>query len=204
MRYKVYPIQIWFLDDDLQQSAQSLSNKYLISTINGCFNALIATRMYYIGIRSTKFYKYYFDKERVFETLDKYFPVWPLAIAPKFKTYSSKTSKWCRMCKEHYEYVKQYLAYCLEEYEYRFQKVHGLVKFIEWEEFDAPKLKIQSANIKKIVIPWKCLNPKYRKKNIIEGYRLQYKHLIKDPFAEYSTTRRDIPSWIVDNYMLEL
>lgn len=202
MRYKAYPIQIWFLDDDLCMSAQYLSNKYLNATINGCFNALVSSRMYYIGIRSVKFYKYYFSKERVFETTDKFFPSWPLPYAPKFKSYDTKTTKWCRMCKEHYDYVKQYLTYCLGEYEYRFGKQHQLDKFLEWDQFDAPTIPIKNANLKKLVLPWKCLNPKYRKKDIVEGYRLQYKHLIKDPFGEYSTTRRDIPSWLLDNYMI--
>jgi hypothetical protein len=61
---KRYPIQIFFLSEDLVESATWLSNKYLIKTITGCMQALVATRFYFIGIRSAKFYRYYFDKIR--------------------------------------------------------------------------------------------------------------------------------------------
>ena len=104
--------------------------------------------------------------------MDKFFPIWPLKQKPKFMQYSSKESKWTRKCAEHYEYIKKYMSILLDEYLYRFNKEHGLAKFIEWEEFDAPKLNIPYGKLSKIVLPWKVIDPQYRKVNIIDGYRL--------------------------------
>lgn len=195
---KRYPIQIWFLSEDMQQSAEWLSNKHLVKTINGCMNALLATRFYYIGIRTPKFYKYYFDKERKRETLDRFFPCWPLKQKPSYMAYKTKTSKWCRMCREHYDYVKQYMAVLLQEYEYRYKKPHGLSRFIEWLEFDAPELSIPEGKLTVISLPWKCLNPKYRDKDICQGYRNQYKAVMTNDgikLADYKN--RDIPEFLV-------
>ena len=75
------------------------------------------------------------------------------------------------MCKEHYDYVKEYLRALLDEYQIRFNKEHGLSKFIAWLDEDAPSLNIASANISSISIPWKCLNPRWRRKNLVDGYR---------------------------------
>lgn len=113
---KTYPIQIWFLDDDLRKSAEYQTNKSLLKSIDGCFQALVAARLYFIGIRSKIFFKHYFSTEKVHETMDRFFPLWPLKRRPSFQNYSSKTSKWTRMCLEHYSYVKLYLRFLLDEY----------------------------------------------------------------------------------------
>lgn len=195
---KRYPIQIFFLSEDLVESATWLSNKYLIKSITGCMQALVATRFYFVGIRSAKFYKYYFDKCRKQETLDTFFPLWPLKQKPPFNNYSSKTSKWCRMCKEHYEYVKSYLQILLDEYTYRFNKEHGLTRFLEWENLDAPQLKIPEGHLKKIQIPWKNLNPKFRDKNIQLGYRKQYTAILNNYDIKIDDfTKRDIPVFLI-------
>lgn len=55
-----------------------------MKSISGCMQALIATRFYFIGIRSKKFWSYFFDKVRKDETMDKFFPLWPLKQTPKF------------------------------------------------------------------------------------------------------------------------
>ena len=152
----------------------------------------------YIGIRSAKFYKYYFDKVRRSETMEHFFPLWPLRQAPPFNQYSSKTSKWCRQCKEHYDYIKTYMDVLLQEYEYRNKKPHGLEKFLEWLECDAPQMNIPQGNIKKIVVPWKVLNPKYRRKDIQLGYRLQYKALLENDGIKITDFKnRDIPEFLM-------
>lgn len=167
--------------------------------------ALIAARFYFIGIHSSKFYKYYFDKEHRDETLDKFFPLWPLKQKPSFMQYSTKESKWTRKCKEHYDYVKHYLNILLDEYAYRFSKVHGLSKFAEWLEFDAPPLSIPEARLSKITLPWKTLDIRFRRKDIVEGYRLQYMHMIRqNPMSEYVNTKRDVPDFIIKHFRLDL
>lgn len=198
MKIRRYPIQIWFLSENLKQSAEWLSNKQLIKTITGCMHALNATRFYFIGIRTPKFYKYYFDKEHKQETLNRFFPHWPLKQKPLFNQYKSKTSKWTRMCNEHYEYIKNYLQILLDEYLYRYQKPHNLVKFLDWLNFDAPKLNIPLGHIKKIIIPWKNLNPKFRRKDIYSGYRLQYKKLLENDGIKIDDFKnRDMPEFLI-------
>lgn len=199
MKFKNYTIQIWFIDDDLKKSAEYLTNSLLNKTINGCYQALVATYFYFYGIRSAKFYKYSFNKDHKAETMDKLFPAWPLKLNPKFANYGSRQSKWCRKCKEHFDYIKTYMQICCDEYEYRTGKAHGLSKFIEWLEYDAPFIKIPIGNVKKINLEWKVLNPKYRRKNIIEGYRLQYKSIIvNNGLKESEFMKRDIPSFLIE------
>jgi hypothetical protein len=203
MKFRKFPIQIYFLDNDLSLSAKYQTNKSLVKCITGCMQALICTRFYFIGLRNKKFYKYYFDKERKEETMERFFPLWPLKQSPKFMQYTSKESKWTRKCKEHYDYVKQYLDILLEEYLYRFGKEHGLAKFSEWLNFDAPKLNIPIGNISKIILPWKVLDIKYRRKNIIEGYRLKFLSTIEKPDIDFLKTKRDIPDFVLEHFKLD-
>ena len=199
MHHKQYPIQIWFLSEDLEQSAQWLTNKHLVKTINGCMNALIAARFYYIGIRTPKFYKYFFDADHKQETLDRFFPLWPLRQRPSFNTYKTKVSKWCRMCSEHYSYVKRYLDILLQEYEFRYKKMHGLSKFLDWLENDAPKLPIHEGKLAKVVVPWECLKPRFRDKDICAGYRKQFKAVVENDGGPKVTDYkcRDIPEFLL-------
>lgn len=43
----------------------------------------------------------------------------------------------------------------------------------------------------------KNLPPKYRKKNIVEGYRLWYSDQIYDPIEKYADVKRDIPEFLI-------
>ena len=205
-RPKTYPIQIWFLDSDLQKSAECMTNKALVASADGCFHALVSARLYFIGIRTKAFYKHYFSKDAWPETRDRFFPLWPLKKSPSFMSYTTKASKWCWMCLEHYEYVKEYLRVLLGEYEFRFGKQHGLAKYLEWEEIDAPKLSIPRGNIKKLCLPWKCLDPRWRRKDIIEGYRLQFVNSFEDDdaFKAYNGSKRDMPDFVVKHFKLDI
>lgn len=198
-RPKIYPIQIWFLDDDLQKSAEYLSNKFLYKTINGCMQALIAARFYFIGIRNKKFYKYFFSKERKQQTMDKYFPLWPMEKPPLFSNYDTKQSKWTRKCLEHIEYVKTYLDILCLEYEFRFKKQSSVEKFLEWLDNDAPKINIPKGNIAKIILEWKSIDPKFRNKDIIKGYRNKYKAIFQNDGIQIKDfTNRDIPEFLIE------
>lgn len=159
--------------------------------------ALITTRFYFIGIRNKKIYNYLFDNIRKDETMDKYFPLWPLKQKPSFMQYSSKESKWTRKCKEHYDYVKQYFNILLDEYTYRFGKEHDLQKLLEWLEFDAPLLNIPLGKLSKITLPWKSIDKKFRRKNIIDGYRLQFMNSLEvKPDIAFLKTKRDTPKFV--------
>lgn len=204
MRPKTYPIQIWILDDDMIQSAQQLPDKQLSKTVLGCMQALVAARLYCNGIRSMRFYKYYFDKARKDETMDKFFPLWPFSNKPSFQQYGTQTSKWCRKCKEHFDFVQEYMRICLEEYLFRFAKEHAVSKFLEWNVVDAPSLKVPEAHLKRIVFPWKVLPPKFRSKDICAGYKKHLKSILdKDGGVQIgSYSKRDIPEFLLEESTL--
>ena len=162
-----------------------LDNKRLNSSIDGCIKALVDARLWCAGIKSAKFYKYYFGTDKILETMDKLFPCWPLHRPPGFLKFDSKESKWKKIKKNHYDYVLRYLNYLFTEYSYRFKREHESFKFIEWELVDAPKIQLKDAKLSKIVLPWKNINPKYRSKDIIESYRRQYKSIIGHPITAY-------------------
>lgn len=202
MKPKTYPIQIWHLDEDPIVSASYLSNGLLHKTIKGCIQALLATRFYCIGIRNKKFYKHYFSKEQKIETMDKFFPLWPFEKPPMFTGYDSRQSKWCRKCKEHMDYIVKYLEALVLEYEFRFKKSHSGAKFLEWTMNDAPQLKLPSAHLAKVTFEWKCLNPMYRKKNVIDGYRAQCNAMLQnDGIKIRDFTNRDIPKFFISESM---
>ena len=204
--HKFSSVQIWFLDADLQKSAEYLPNDALIKTISGCFQALVCTRFYFAGIRNKKAYKHFFDDDHKDETMEQFFPLWPLKQKPAFTHYTSRTSKWCRMCKEHYDYISKYLDILLLEYEYRYHKPHGLLKFVEWQMVDAPSLPIPVGNLKEINIPWKVLKLRYRRTDIIQGYRIQLMSSFEgdDPLKAYSGSNRDIPDFVVKHFNIGL
>lgn len=204
MKNKFYPIQIMFLDENLNKSAEYQTNKTLIKSINGCIQALLSARFYYNGIRSKKIYDWYFNKEKLLLSLQDFFPGWPLKKKPSYSQYSSRTSKWCRQCKEHYDLVMKYLDIMLLEYDYRFNKQHNSQIIYDWILMQAPELKIPYANLNKIVLPWKCLNPKYRKRDIVQGYRTQYLYSIEEPFEAYNDSKRDIPDFVLQFFNLDI
>ena len=136
--------------------------------------------------------------------MDKLFPCWPLRRCPSFIRFGSKETRWTRMCKNHYDYIVRYLELLLDEYAFRYKKEHENAKFAEWERFDAPKISLKEVKLVKIVLPWKNINPKYRSKDIVQSYRRQYKAYIGHPITAYSDTPRDIPEWIMADYVAEV
>jgi hypothetical protein len=147
MKHKKWPIYIWFLDKDLQKSAESMTDKALLRSIDGCIGALLSTYFYMIGIRSKKFYDYFFAKDHMQETMDRFFPNWPSNRKPSYAAYSRKESKWCRMCLENYNYVKDYLVVLLEEAAYRDGQEHGLASIQRWIEYDMPHIDLPAAGL---------------------------------------------------------
>ena len=101
-----------------------MSNKLLKKTIDGCIQAIVNARLYCAGIRSPKFYKHYFGRDKIQETMDRLFPCWPLHRFPGFLKFSSRESKWARICKNHYDYILRYLDFLLNEHAFRFKREH--------------------------------------------------------------------------------
>ena len=203
-KFKQSSILIWFLDEDLRKSAEYLTNIALGKTIDGCFATMSTALLYFIGNRNKKAYEYYFGRDKKEETMDRFFPAWPFRKSPQFRYYTSHPAKWVRMCKEHFDYVKAYFDALLDEYEYRFGRRHPLANFSDWVDADMTR-KIPEAHIKAIALPWKSLKLKFRRKDIIEGYRLQYADVFLwgDPHAAYLNSNRDIPDFVMKMFNLE-
>lgn len=203
MKHKKFTVYIWFLDADLQKSASFLTNGTLMKSIDGCIGAIISTYFYFIGIRSKKFYDYYFSKDNTDETMLRFFPNWPLNKKPHFSSYSHKESKWCRMCHENFDYIVSYLTVLLDEYAYRNGKSHINANFIDWLALDMPHMDFPYANVN-VILPWKTLDLKFRRENIIDGYRLKFMSTFEDddPFKAYHNVPRDIPEFVCKHYSL--
>lgn len=189
-------VQIWFLDADPVKSAEYQTNHTLVKSIDGCYNALCAARFYFSGIRNRKFYEHFFGKGWKDGEGGRICPDWPLKARPPFKFYTAKFSKWCRKCREHYEYTLGFMEALLAEYEFRFRRQHGLARYAEWERRNS--LNVPAGNLKKIDFPWKSLSLKYRRKDIVQGFRLQFMSQLEgdDPYLAYRGSCRDIPDFV--------
>lgn len=202
MKHKRWPVHIWFLDEDLHKSASYLTDKALLKSINGCVGALMSTYLYMIGIRSKKFYDYFFAKERYKETMDRFFPNWPLNKKPSFAAYNRRESKWCKMCFENWSYAKEYLSILLDEIAYRDGSENENALLLRWIDIDMPHIDLSKARISKVVLPWKAIDPRFRRVDVIEGYRLQFMSMFEDndPFRAYGNCRRDIPDFVIRHF----
>lgn len=202
MKHKRWPIYIWFLDKDLHMSAKYMTDKALLRSIDGCIGAIVSTYFYLIGIRSKKFYDYYFAKERLQGTMDRFFPNWPLSKKPSFAAYGHRESKWCKSCRENYDYLVNYLKMLFDEHEYRNASPHESTSFIDWLEMDMPHIELPHAGIDSIVLPWKVVEPRFRRVDVVAGYRLQFMSLFEDndPFKAYGSCKRNIPQFVIDHF----
>lgn len=202
MKTKRWPIYIWFLDDDLEVSASYLTDKALLRSIDGCIGAIVSTIFYTVGIRTKKFYDYYFNKENSTSTMTRFFPNWPLHKKPTFAAYNRRESKWCKSCGENFDYCKSYLDILFREFEYREGVPHESYAFMLWLELDAPHIDIAHIGIEHIYLPWKVVEPKHRRQNIVDGYRQQFMASFEndDPFAAYGSCKRDIPRFVLEHF----
>ena len=196
---------ILFLDKDPAASAQALTNYHLETGIKGASQTLLCTLFYLVGIRNRTIFSHYVSTDRWDDTKAKYFPNWPMKAMPRFSYYSSPEAKWCRKCADHYRLVSDYLGEMLDEHEFRTGGEHELRKLYEFLRitpmelgvrygYKLPSLKDPS----KVQLPWKSLPVKFRKKDIIEGYRSYYRSLIISPLDAFLGTKRDVPDFLAD------
>jgi hypothetical protein len=206
MRF-IHPI-ILFLDEDLQKSAQFLTNRFLSLNIKNCCQVLVCSLLYNVGIRSKRFCDYYFCNDRKEESIRKFFPTWPLKKPPSFVSYNSQEAKWCRKCQNHFEVILNYFEFLLDEYGFRYGHDHELYDMLYFMKIAPMDCSIRTGvrlvyvqNLK-IVLPWKNLPIRFRKRDIIEGYRNYYCTQIVDPMLDYENSKRDIPDFILKNRIL--
>lgn len=206
MSKKAYSIHIWFLDNDLVASAQMLTDKALKKSIDGCIGALTSTCMYLTGIRNKKICECLFSKDNRQTTLIERFPGWPLKKDPSFSSYSWKESKWCRMCHENLGLTIDYLSILLDEWIWRHSSTFPAHSMIDWARNLPVFIDFPYAGLDKAVLPWKCIDSKFRTEDIISGYRKQYCAMQiddGDPFAAYARCKRDIPEFVVEEFNLD-
>lgn len=205
MKHKKWPIYIWFLDNDLRKSAEFLTDKALLRSIDSCIGILMSTYFYMIGIRSKKIYDYFFSKERIDETMSRFFPSWPFKKKPSFNAYSRKESKWCRMCYENWSYAREYLSILLDETAYRNGSESEKAAFLNWLDYGMPSIDLPRVHLDKVYLPWKVVDPKFRRVDVIEGYRLQFMSTFEDndPFKAYGSCKRDIPEFVLKHFNMQ-
>lgn len=173
----------------------------LDKSIEGCFCALSCAILYFSGIRNKKAHKYMFSRERKAETLDRLFAGWPFVSPPQMKYWTSRACRWTRSCGEYFRYVKAYFDILLTEYESRRGRRHRRAPVSEWIDC-CMQVKVPDAGVKTVVLPWKSLKQRFRRRDVIEGYRLQYDDTFVqgDPVQAYMTTDRDIPDFLASKY----
>lgn len=205
-RKKQYNIHVWFLDNDLEKSAQMLTDLCLNKTINACINCIMSVHMHLVGIRSKKFYSHFFSEDNIQSTMASKFAGWPLKKRPSFSAYQWKESKWCRMCHENLDLMVDYLSILLDEYIWRHSRSHLAQSVLEWLKSDEVLISFPYAGINDIILPWKSVDPQYRTEDVIEGYRKQFcatQIEDGDAFSAYSNCRRDIPDFVVETFSLD-
>ena len=202
---------VWILDEDLSRSAKFLPNKMLELNIRHLMSCLFLARCYFLGIRTQAIFKWKFSKDNIEDTLSDMFPLEnPISMKSmgkfSFSSYSNRTAKWCRKCKEHYMVFKNYLRECLAEEEFRFGKIRKSHAFGEIlvDSNDGFEDKIPLGNLSKVVYEWKSIPVKFRCKDILEGYRKLFLSKVEDPFEEYAMTKRDIPDFVMKRFKLDL
>lgn len=202
MKHKKWLIHIWFLDRDLQKSASFLTDKALLKSVDGCIGAMLSTYFYFIGIRSKKFYDWFFAKEQVQDTMNRFFLNWPLTKKPSFAAYGWKESKWCKMCKENFDLCKVYLSILLDEVAWRDGSEHKNASMLQWLELDMPAVDLPAVGLSEATLPWKAVDPKFRRADAIEGYRLQFMSTFEDndPFKAYGSCKRDVPEFVLRHF----
>ena len=106
------------------------------------------------------------------------------------------------MCFENWSYAKEYLSALLDEIAYRDGSENENALLLRWIDIDMPHIDLPKARISKVVLPWKAIDPIFRRVDVIEGYRLQFMSMFEDndPFRAYGNCRRDIPDFVIRHF----
>ena len=197
-----------FLSENPSEAARFSDNRILCENLKRTPQILICVLLYVVGIRSKKIHKFLFSKERKGETLRRYFRNWPLKESPQFTLYSSPEARWARQCKNHYDYLVEFLDANLEEFFFRYGTDHPssiLADFLRGALYEIAftnYIVLPEVKNLKLELPWKNLPLDCRRKNIVEGYRKWYKIGLGDPILAYIGTKRDVPEFLLEKESL--
>lgn len=186
---------VWVVDQDLKTSAQSLAKPYLERSISNMCAALLAARIYAIkGVRTKRILDYWMEDDRKFNFLEDIASGLSTVNFKIVLNFGNKVIKWTRKCQENYQYFKDYLALCLEEWDARGYAEHPRQDLAD-TLLSVPNPRRLPYSHKPVVLEWKTLPPKYRQKDVIAGIRNYYCSKIEDPMAAYADCPRGIPSF---------
>lgn len=191
-----------FLSQDPEENARLLTNFWLDKQIDHLANILFDVLYYCVGVRSKRAFKFYFSRDKREESLNKFFPTIPTSVIPPFLFYSSVEAKWARKCGEHYMLLSRHLEYACLEYVYRFDRSHPVEIMVPWFLGEPIQLGLQNISfpmvgLKTIVLPYRNLPPKYRRRDIVQGYREYFASLVNDPMSEYLDAKREVPEFLL-------
>ena len=209
-----YKPLVWFLSPNSKENASWLATKDLDSSIKNGVQILVCLQLWLSGIRTPRMFKYSFpmisrdDPDRfdkiatVKENAEKYFPEL-LADCPGFKfkfTFAKHTTtKWIRMCKEHFAFFSENLLVMTQEWNHRFpRKQHKLESAAYWLTSEIDVSQLPNLPKGETVIPdWRQIPPKYRLKDVFESYRRFYSICMTDVFEAYKDLTRPVPEFIL-------
>jgi len=109
------------------------------------------------------------------------------------------------MCREHAEYILSYAEILFDERRYRSPKPDSAFKFTEWARDVRLPEDLPASGQTNLVLPWKSLKTRFRRRDVLEGYRLQYMDtfLWQDPIGAYGCSGRDVPDFVIRHFRLD-
>lgn len=210
---KKYKPLIWFLSPNSKENASWLTTKDLDESIKNGVQVLVCLQLWLSGIRTPRMFKNLFpiivkdDDDRydkmdiVKENAEKYFPGL-LDDCPRFKIKfmfaRHTTTKWVRMCREHFAFLAEHLIVMTQEWAMRFPgKHHKLESAAFWltAEIDVSVLPELPAN-SEVLPDWRQIPPKYRMKNVFDAYKRYYSASMENAAEAYADSKRQIPDFI--------
>lgn len=202
-KWKRYDPLVWVLDMDTKKSAEMLDDYHLSKNIDHLVQIFVDIVYYVNGIRNKRMFNILFGQEKYRDgTILACFPFFDVPYFKfTFALYDHRVTKWTRKCKEHYEFFEDYLLDCLNEFEFRFKRQHGLFDIANYLLTNSALVKsyIPKGNIKEIQLEWKSISPRFRNKDILLSYQKFYAYKLGDPFVAYNKCIRDIPEFLLKN-----
>ena len=216
---KKYKPLVWFLSPDPKENAQWLATKDLDYSIKNGVQLLVCLQLWLSGIRTPRTFKYLFptisrdDPDRhekmatMKESAAKYFPEL-LDDCPSFRfkfTFAKHTTtKWARMCKEHFNFLAEHLLVMIQEWNYRFPKKFNKLESVAYyltSEIDVSSLPNLPEG-ESVIPDWRQIPPKYRMKNIFDSYKRFYSICMNDIQEAYFNSPRSVPEFLTKIRML--
>jgi len=134
-------LNIFILDKDIKKSSQYLGNKHIVKMILEHCQVLCSVH-YSIGTQNIPYKKTH---------------------------YNHPCSIWARESIENYNWLINYTQAMLEEYTFRYGKIHASQKVLDWLKENIPSLPNIARTRFALAMP-----DKYKSKSVVKSYRAYY------------------------------